>query len=119
MANMVHAGPRGPNRLREAYQMLDAFVLQTLREGGGQRLHVEAVRAVLQSLQLAQAVAEVVVGIAGHVHVPQGEVHPVDHHHRAEEEEEEDENSTLSIGRYRVYTDTASSIVTINSRCSC
>ena len=58
--------------------MLDAFVLQALREGGGQGLHGKAPWPVPQSLQLAQAVAEVVVGVAGHVHVPQGEVHPAE-----------------------------------------
>lgn len=65
------------SRLGDAHQILDAFVLQTLGEGGGQGLHVEVVWAVLQALQLVQTVAEVVIGLAGHAHVSQGEVHAV------------------------------------------
>ena len=56
--------------------MLDAVILQALGEGGGQPLHAEALGPALQSHQLLQAVAEVVVGVAGDVHVAQGEVHP-------------------------------------------
>lgn len=47
-----------------------------LREGGVHRLHREAQRAALQLLQLAQAGAEVVVGLARDVQVTQREVQP-------------------------------------------
>lgn len=58
------------------YQLLDALVDQVLREGGVHRLHREAQATVSQLLQPPQAGAEVVVGLARDVQVPQREVEP-------------------------------------------
>jgi len=59
------------------YQLLDALVEERLPEVGGEPLHGEAAPGLLLLLlQLLQAAAEVVVGVAGNVHVAQGEVHP-------------------------------------------
>lgn len=59
-----------------SYQLLYPFVQEELGEVRRDLLHSEAAASVHQLLQLGQTAAEVVVRLAGHVHVPQAEVHP-------------------------------------------
>lgn len=56
--------------------MLYAFIQKELCAGGWELLHSEAASSILQVLELGQTVSEMVVGIAGNIHVSQGEVHP-------------------------------------------
>jgi len=109
---VVQAGQSELSSVRDAHQMLDAFVLQTLREGGGEGLHMEALWAALHCLQLMQTVDKVVVRVAGNVHVPQGEVHSGYNHHTAAREEE---NTFISATAFIVFT--TSRIHTIESKC--
>lgn len=56
--------------------MLHPLVLEELGEGAEHLLDAVLHLAILHVVKLVQAVAEVVVGLAGHLHVPQGEVQP-------------------------------------------
>lgn len=59
-----------------SYQVLDAFVLEELREVRRESFYCVAALSINQVLQAGQTASEVVVGIAGNIHVSQCEVHP-------------------------------------------
>lgn len=56
--------------------MFDAFILEKLWEVGGESLYAVAALSIRQVRDLGQTVSEMVVRLAGNVHVSQGEVHP-------------------------------------------
>lgn len=58
------------------HQLVHSFVLEELRKGAAHRCHREPPIAVCQLAYLVQAAAEMVVRLAGHVHVAQREVQP-------------------------------------------
>lgn len=61
-------------RQGHTYQLLYSLVLEGLGDGAKHLLHTVLHLAVVHVTELVHAVAEVVVGLAGHVHVPQREV---------------------------------------------
>lgn len=58
------------------HQLVDSFILEELGEGAGHRWHREPCFLLSELRDLLQTAAEMIVRLAGHVHVTQREVQP-------------------------------------------